>query len=52
MPKKKKVLERFNSRTKKNAELVAPQGEVNSMKPLEAYSPENGEEHSNFNSYL
>jgi hypothetical protein len=51
MPKKKKVIERYNSRTKKNVELVVPQVELNSMK-LPAYSPENEEEHSNFNSYL
>lgn len=51
MPKKKKVIERYNSRTKKNADLAQPQVELNSLK-LQAYSPENDEEHSNFNSYL
>ena len=53
MPKKKKVLERFSSKTKKNPELVVqqPQAELNSLK-LPAYSPENDEEHTNFNSYL
>jgi hypothetical protein len=48
MPKKKKVIERYNSKTKKNAEQ---QVEFNATKVL-AYSPENDEEHSNFNSYL
>jgi len=48
MPKKKKVIERYNSNTKKNAEQ---QVEFNATKVL-AYSPENDEEHSNFNSYL
>ena len=51
MPKKKKVIERYNSRTKKNADLAQPQVDLNSLK-LPAYSPENDEEHSNFNSYL
>jgi hypothetical protein len=48
MPKKKKVIERYNSKTKKNPEA---QVELNATKIL-AYSPENDEEHSNFNSYL